>query len=274
MMMLRLATLLLAISAGAADAHDFWLQPVQWNPGHGAPLEVTLQVGHGPDRQRSPIRASRILLMETVAPDGSSRDLHSGLHLGNPSSDLTVSEDVPPAMIVLSTDVIAQSHLSAQLFNQHLREEGLAEAIAWRAEHQLSQLEGSENYGRVAKMLLPGASTPATARQPLGLELEIVPLADPYADGSEQFPVRVFARSKPLGGVTVKLYELARDSAPATTCVTGVDGSCSFRFERRGSWLVNVVRSVANPPGSPTDFRTIFSSLSFGFDSEVGEARQ
>jgi uncharacterized GH25 family protein len=252
----------LILTASPAAAHDFWVQPAHWHP-EGGPLEVTLQVGHGPDRQRSPIRASRLVRLEAVHADGSIVDLHPDLHLGDAAGDFSARGS--PAVLVLATDAKAESHLDAERFNSHLRGEGLSEAMAWRTAHQRSAAEGSENYGRVAKALL--ASTPAAVVQrPLGLELEIIPLADPYAAGATRLPVRVLFNGKPLPLATVKLYDLEDDASPKAVCLTDADGGCAFDFARRSSWLVNTVWSVPNPPEGSTDFRTIFSSLSFGFD--------
>lgn len=260
---------ILALASTSASAHDFWLQPARWKPADEAGLEFTLEVGHGPDRQRSPIRASRILTLENVQPDGSIADLRPNLHLGEANGDLTAGGSL--ATIVLVTDVAAESHLDPVRFNAHLQSEGLTDAIAWREAHNQSSAEGSENYGRVAKALIRSASRTSVVQRPLGLELEIVPLRDVYAPAVTRLPVQVLFKRAPLKGATVKLYDLGNDGTPVATCTSDPDGRCTFDFARRGSWLVNVVWSTPNAAGSLTDFRTIFSSLSFGFDKEDAE---
>jgi len=256
------------LASSAAQAHDFWLQPAHWQRADGATVELTLQVGHGPDRQRSPIRASRVIRVEAIYADGSIVDLHPSLHLGDRTSDLSVGGPVgAPSMILLATDVTAESHLDPDRFNSHLRDEGLAEAIAWRATHGLTDKEGSENYGRVAKVLLSSVGHASGAFHPFGLELEIVPLADPYSPGLQKLPVEILFKGSPLSGAKVKLFDLANDNAPKASCITDAAGKCALEFARNGSWLVNVIWSTPNAAGGPTDFRTIFSSLSFGFDN-------
>jgi len=267
-MMAKAAFSLLALTAPAA-AHDFWLQPAQWRPTEGTDVEIALEVGHGKDRQRSPITATRLVTVDAVRPDGSRSDLHSKLHLGEAQGDLSLTwvTKTMPAMVVLATDTNAESHLPAERFNSYLQSEGLGSVIAWRALHQRSAAEGSESYGRVAKTLFELQSDAAVVRQAMGLELEIVPLANPYSTVSQQkLPVQILFHNAPLEGATVKLYDLADDAEPKATCLTDTRGCCTFAFARRGSWLVNVIWSVPNLPDGPTDFRTIFSSLSFGFD--------
>ena len=50
----------LALAALPAAAHDFWLQPALYWAAPSTPVAFTLQVGHGPYRQRSPMSARRI----------------------------------------------------------------------------------------------------------------------------------------------------------------------------------------------------------------------
>src|SRR5205085_8150224 len=111
-----------------------------------------------------------------------------------------------------------------------------------------------ENYGRVAKALLPSPKPAKAIERSLGLELEIVPLADPYVRGGQKLPVEILFKGLPLRGATVKLFDLANDDAPKASCVSDAAGKCTFEFTRRGSWLVNVVWSTPNSPGSSTDF--------------------
>ena len=274
----RLALLLgLSITGASATAHDFWLQPNRWRSEPGSTLDVTLLVGHGSDRQRSQIRASRILRVEAVDAAGAATDVRTSLRLGGPNGDLSFdANSSAPEMLLLVTDAKAESHLDAVRFNAYLEDEGLIPVLAWRTAHRMSDAEGSENYGRVAKVLLAPARTGASGRsiatRALGLELEIVPLADPYTPGARALPVQVLWRGSPLPGARVKLYELANDSKPRAVCRTDDSGRCNFDVGRQGSWLLNVVWSSPNAAGGSTDFRTIFSSLAFGFDPADREA--
>jgi len=269
-MMTNAAFGLLALTLAApAAAHDFWLQPSQWRPTGSADVEIALEVGHAKDRQRSAIAATRLVMLDVVQADGSRVDLLPRLHLGEAQGDLSVTtaRSAVPTMVVLVTDTDAESRLPAERFNAYLKSEGLSSVIAWRSLHQRSAAEGSESYGRVAKALFRSQSDAPAVRRPLGLELEIVPLKSPYSmEASRRLPVQIHFRNAPLPAATVKLYDLANDTTPKATCLTDPNGCCTFAFQPRGAWLVNVIWSVPNQPGNPTDFRTIFSSLSFGFD--------
>src|ERR1700742_1758801 len=92
-----------------AQAHDFWLQPNDyWAPAN-AIIPLTLQVGHGPFRQRSPIPARRITRLQAITPDNARVDLRDRLRLGATQEDGELQFGSAGAyMVVLQTDNQAQ----------------------------------------------------------------------------------------------------------------------------------------------------------------------
>jgi Domain of unknown function (DUF4198) len=99
-------------------AHDFWVQPADYWLRPQATTPITLQVGHGPFRQRSPIPLSRIKRFEAITPDGMAIDLRGNLHPGGNTEDGDFRLSNPGVyVLVLETDDHAQSHLPAIRFN-------------------------------------------------------------------------------------------------------------------------------------------------------------
>lgn len=263
------AALLLAFVSGSAGAHDFWIQPATYRPAPGAEIPLTLQVGHGPYRQRSPIPMRRIVRFEAIADDGSAIDLTNGLHPGR-ADDATMRFGAPGTYVLaFETDDRAQSHLPAIRFNDYLEAEGLTPALERRRQTHAMQADGSERYRRIAKSIVrvgTGDLNASRATRPLGLELEIVPERDPYAEPpSPTLPVRIVYEGRPLEGALVKLTRLENDAAPVETHRTDRGGRCAFAVPREGSWLVNVIWTRALADSEETDFATTFSSLSFGY---------
>lgn len=255
----------------ACQAHDFWVQPNEYWPRPDTVIPMTLQVGHGPFRQRSPIQLSRIVRFTATAPDGTQIDLRGNLHLGGTAQDADLLFHAPGAyVLVLETDDRAQSHLPAIRFNDYLKAEGLTAAIAWRERMHRMGADGSERYSRRAKSImqvgLPGAGSQAEVTRPLGLPLEIVPEVSPYAQPRPaMFPVRVIYEGQPLAGALLKLTNLAQDAVPLETHLTDRAGRATFAMPGQGAWLLNVIWTKTLPPSRETDFETVFSSLSFGF---------
>jgi hypothetical protein len=94
------ALAMIAAGIRPAASHDFWVQPAIYWAAPGVDIPLTLQVGHGPFRQRSLIPLIRILRFEAMGPAGSRIDLHSRLQIGGPSRD-GAPYDAPAACIVL-----------------------------------------------------------------------------------------------------------------------------------------------------------------------------
>jgi hypothetical protein len=267
------STAVLAAICGTpqCQAHDFWLQPnVYWlRPDTLIPM--TVQVGHGPFRQRSPIQQNRIEHFAAIAPDGTPIDLRGSLHLGGNVADADLKFRAAGAyVLVLETDNRAQSHLPAIRFNDYLKAEGLMAALAQRERTHRMDADGSENYSRRAKALvqvgLPGAGSQTQVTRPLGLPLEIVPEVSPYTQPRPaNLPVRVIYEGRPLAGALLKLTNLAQDAAPLEAHLTDGAGRATFKMPGGGAWLLNVIWTKALPSARETDFETVFSSLSFGF---------
>ena len=246
-----------------AAAHDFWIQPADFQVPAGEPAAMTLQVGHGADRQRSRIAARRILRLVAVAPDGTQRDHRAGLDLGGPAADAAMTFETPGGhVLLLETDSGGLSHLPADRFRAYALEEGLTPAL----DAPLDQAEVWERYSRNAKAIVQvGADGPQDqVVRPVGLPLEITPEVVPHAaTGAAELPVRVLRRGRPLAGALVKLTDLDHDAVPLETRRTDAEGRARFAMPARGRWLLNVVWTERLPPGEDAAFATIFSSLSF-----------
>lgn len=173
-----LGSVLLALAAMPAAAHDFWLQPSQYRVAPQATVPLTLQVGHGPYRQRSPIAARRITRFQAIDPGGAAIDLHARLHVGAADADADLQLATPGThLLVLETDNRAMTSLPAIRFNDYLRAEGLTPALAERERTRRMDRDGAERYGRHAKALMqvgpPGTDT-AIATRPLGDRKSVV----------------------------------------------------------------------------------------------------
>jgi uncharacterized GH25 family protein len=259
----------LALGAIGASAHDFWLQPTAYWIAADAVVPITLQVGHGPARQRSPIPARRVLRFQAIDAKGGVTDLRGRLRMGGVAKDGDFALGTAGAQVlVLQTDDRAQTHLPALRFNDYLQVEGLTPALDQRLRQHRMDRDASENYSRCAKAIVQvgNGGGQAVVTRPAGLPLEIVPERSPYSTAqSPQLPVRVLYGGRPLAGALVKLTRLEDDAQPFETHRTDRAGRAVFAMPTTGSWLLNVIWTRPQPRAAETDFETIFSSLSFGF---------
>lgn len=258
-MSMRALVLVLVLAASPAAAHDFWIQPESFQLQVGVATPITLQVGHGDERQRSQLPMRRIRRFLAVGPEGKSYDLRGALDLGGPNADGALMLDAPGGhVLVLETDSRARNNLPADRFRAYVEEEGLTPALGTR-----SGAAVSERYSRNAKALVrvgdAGAQTQIT--RPVGLPLEIVPDVAPA--GGTTLPVRVFYQDQPLAGALVKLTNLDQDAKPLEMRRTDGAGLASFAVPDRGRWILNVVWTRPLAASEDAEFETVFSSLSF-----------
>jgi uncharacterized GH25 family protein len=280
--MKTLTSLLLGLCwSVSCKAHDFWVQPADYWVESDVVTPMTLQVGHGPYRQRSPISLRRITRFEAITPGGNHQDLRKRLHPGDDSDDGNFRLVAPGTyLLVLETDNSAQSHLPALRFNDYLQVEGLTPALELRQRTNRMDADGSECYSRRAKVIVQvGNSNPAVDKsrlvtEPIGLPLEIVPEVNPYAEPRPaSLPVHVLYQRRPLAQALVKLTRLEHDAEPFESHLTDTTGRAVFHMPSEGTWLLNVIWTKPLPRAHETDFETVFSSLSFGFPPARGPQR-
>jgi len=259
----------LELSTARVHAHDFWVEPASYEVTEAAPVSLTLQVGHGPSRQRSPLPLRRITRFSWVAPDATTADLRGSLQLGETDADARLRFPRRGTFVVaLETDNHATSYLPSLRFNDYLRAEGLSAALEQRERTHRMDSDGSEVYSRHSKALIQVGSkcdhaSPVT--QPLGMPLEIIPDIDPCELlTAGRLPIHVLFAGRRLVGALVKLTNLDHDAEPVEVHLTDASGSTSFGVPSRGKWLLNVIWSEPRPATAETEFETYFSSLSFG----------
>lgn len=265
-MMRIVAALLLTVPSWPAMAHDFWLQPRSFQVAPGVPLPVTIEVGHGGDRERWAVKPERVLLLASWSARGRA-DQRATLRTEGPA-DLVPSFAAAGVHVLALQTNHALSNLPAARFNDYAKLEGLTPILASRAAAGKSGTPGREIYSRRCKALVrvgDVAAADARATTPVGLSLEIVPERDPYALGNDRMlPIRVLDEGRPLAGATIKLTSLDFDAKPLATRLTDANGRANFRVPPTGNWLLNVVWSKPTSDARG-DFDTTFSSLTFGY---------
>ena len=96
-------------------------------------------------------------------------------------------------------------------------------------------------------------------REPIGLGLEIVPLADPTRlRPGQTLEVGLLKGGQPLAGLAVRATHQGK---PAVFATTDADGRASFRLDAPGPWLLAATElrpSAARPGEWESDFTTLY----------------
>lgn len=270
---MRTVLLVLAMtSATAVAGHDFWVQPRDFVANPGVAVPMTIEVGHGPARQRWSAPIDRITTFAALGPGGT-KDIRAALRPAGGPMDASVSFSAPGSYIVILETTRAESNLPAIRFNDYIKAEGITPAIVARAKGTVTDTPGRELYSRRAKALVrigEGVGPQPQITRPVGLTLEIVPAVDPTAPGfTMTLPVTIMYHGRPLSGALVKLNNLDFDARPVETHLTDEAGRATFTIPFKGEWQMNVVwtQSIKDPRA---DFDTVFSSLTFGQSRAAG----
>ena len=258
----RLGLLLAAIALSHASlaAHDMWIDPTTFVPESGQVVGVRLRVGQ--DLLGDPLPRDRALIDQFVFEDDAGRKPLVGRDGADPAGFLRVA--APGLLVVGYRSHASAVELTAEKFNQYLKEEGLDDVAALRARRNETGTTARESFSRCAKSLL--LSGPANERQrdrPLGFPLEIVAERNPYAiRAGQELPVRLIYETHPLvGALVVAMNRL--NPAEKLTARTDKDGRLRFRLPKGGMWLVKAVHMVAAPVGSSADWTSFWASLTF-----------
>lgn len=259
-----------ALASSPATAHEYWLAPSRYAAGAGDTVTIRALVGTGFRGEARPYAMSRVRRFELHGPR--TVDLRPGAMNGDLDFARFVVADGGGQRIGYETD-FAEIELPADEFDRYLRLEGLDGPLAERLRLGGKAGPGRERYARSAKTWLTG--TDATrATRPVGLPLEIVPLADPAA--AARLPVKVLFRGRPLDGALVRAWvtplgaegapfgAAGRDSVgPALELRTAKDGTATLDVSRPGEWLIGTVHMIRSSDRAAADWESYWSSLTF-----------
>ena len=255
---------------GTASAHDKWLEVA--TPAASTPAKVYLMTGEAL-QQAEPLperRVARVRRFDWVSAAGR-RDLLSALR--EDAQPIAVTPPLPVGTHVLRFDGPSLNiELEAAKFAAYLLEERLVDILTLRVQDGQEDARGRERYSRSLKAILQvGVQYDAVATQPLGQELELVPLRHPLRPStSKDLAVRVLFRGQPLAGRAVSLAERYRSRTTEVFRRTDAQGVAHFTVEPRGEWLVRMIHmqrasESGEPPDATIDWRSYWSSLYFGF---------
>jgi len=252
-----------------AWAHEYWLTLDRWQVPAGQEVTLSALSGTGFRGERKPYAPDRVVKL--VARTGVLLDLRPNGESGEMAwARFSPSDDGGAMFGYQSTFVPIE--LPAAQFDAYLKDEGLDAPFATRrAAHATNP--GRERYRRCAKAWLTGDDV-TRATRPLGLSLEIVPLAVPGRDAKLQ--VIVLVEGRPLANALVKAWRAPLDTGgmapdPETRDSTAVaarvrtdsQGRATLPVKARGEWLLSVVQMVPCTEPEQADWESTWASLTF-----------
>jgi hypothetical protein len=268
----------LAFAAGTASGHEYWLSPSRYQAAAGDKVSIGALVGTGFRGDPRPYAAPRSVRFVVAA--ARAVDLTPAALNGEIPWATFVMPDDQGAVVAFQSN-FADIELPAAEFDAYLELEGLDGPRAARARQGDQAGPGRERYARCPKVWIAGAAPagagPATRARivaPIGLPIEIVPLADPGT--STTLPVRVLWHGKPLAGALVRAWNTtlaegwaprawaSRDSVgPAASMRTDKNGEARIAIGRPGEWLITSEIMVPCADKSEADWESWWASFTF-----------
>jgi len=245
------------------SAHDFWIEPSTFLPKIAEPVRIHLRVGErftGDPVARNGARIERFVV---VGPSGERPVI--GRDGMDPAGLLQL--DAPGIWTIGYRSKPGPLQLSADAFEQYLREEGLERIIEERAARKESRTPGRELFSRSVKSLLRSADTAVSEGydRTLGMTLEFVLDADPAAADEGRVPVRLLHDGRALPGALVVAYRKdpgGTDASEELRARTGADGRVTLAVTP-GVWLVKAVHMERAAAGSGADWNSVWTALTF-----------
>jgi uncharacterized GH25 family protein len=264
-----LALLLTACAAAPAVAHQYWLAPERYDARPHEPVGVAAFAGTGFRGEAKPWSPGHCVRF--VARTSCVLDLSRAGAPGETTWARFAPADDGGALLAYESDWTPIA-LAPELFDAYLVDEGLSGPLAVR-QHAGTHGPGRERYRRCAKTWLAGRD-PARATTPLGLPLEIVPLALPGSAATLR--VRLLWNGEPLPGVRVKAWRspVADGGAPLDAAVrdsigmsfesaTDARGEVSVPCAAPGEWLLSAVTMRPCGETAVADWESTWASLTF-----------
>lgn len=227
------------LAAGLTFAHDMWLESQSFIVDKAGD-RVIIRNGNGTIYQKSEnaVTPERLAVLMARGPSGAAVELDtptvddvwliSGFTPAKPGN-YWVGLATKPRMI----------RMSGEDFTAYLEHDGIPKVIEEREEKGISDRDEVEQYSKYVKAYLQvGGENNPNFDEPLGLTIEIVPLANPYdLPVGATLPVQVLFRGHPLDGLT--LHAGHEGQAEATASIdTDQEGRAEIPLVAAGKWYV------------------------------------
>ncbi|MEM6406920.1 MAG: DUF4198 domain-containing protein [Pseudomonadota bacterium] len=260
---LIMASIGLGCAMGAAQAHEFWIDPEAYQVQPGDTVTASLRVGEEFSGSSYPYRPSQITRFELVQGD-TIQPVEARIG-DNPALETSASAN-GLLVIVHETGDNRVVYSDFAKFERFVAHKAFPDVIEQHEARGISKDRFVESYRRYAKSLL-SVGDGAGADRELGLKTEIVALANPYTDGLSELPVKVLLDGAPRVNAQVELFEKAPDgSVDVTLYRTDSTGAATLPVKPGHSYLVDAVWAEALPNNDADQgpvWKTHWAALTF-----------
>ena len=234
--------------------HDLYLMPQKFRPAPGERILLSAHTGDtfpGSEQGVDPARLTSIPAM----PSEQWRILGKATHA-------TVNTQPGSQYFGVYTKARFIEMVPAK-FVAYLKEEGLNKQLEAA---KSSTSNSREMYTKFAKTYVVAGQPTAIFNQPLGLKIEIVPLADPAVlKPGSTLPVQLLYNGKPLADVQMEIATSTKPTVKATLKIAGrtnAEGKLDILIENPGKIRLHAV-TMDRVNATTHDWESFWASLTF-----------
>jgi uncharacterized GH25 family protein len=190
------------------SAHEFWIDPVEFEIPKGDPLVANIRVGKNFSGAAFSFIPNRFKRFEVITAGVAYPVLG---RLGDrPALTMTKPEKGLNIAVYVTGDMTL-TYREWGKFETFLRHKDFAWGLAEHTRRGLPEIGFKERYSRYAKSLI-AVGGGAGQDSEIGLLTELVAEANPYTDDlTDGLPLRVFYQGKPRANAQVELFEKHQD---------------------------------------------------------------
>ena len=254
---------LLSLLAAPVSAHELWISPESYRVAPGETIRAAIRVGEEFSGASYPWLPRGIERSEVVQ-GGAARPV-AGRVGDRPAIAAPALGDGLAVIVHETTDQTVRYEDDFATWGRFTDHKGFPEAAERHLERGGAEDLVIEDYRRYAKSLVAvGSGEGADAA--VGLDAEIVALANPYADGAGEVPVRVLYRGEAAPGKLVEVFERAPGGGVEIAEVTtDAEGVARVPVRPGHEYQVDSVflEELDPPSGTGATFGTLWANLTF-----------
>jgi uncharacterized GH25 family protein len=258
--------LILVLICSSINAHEFWLEPQKFFVKKGEVLMVKFKVGENFEGENWKGKSSSVKSLKLFYANIQD-DLESLITDETEGDSLSLQFFDEGTALVAYQSTNKHIELAPDKFLEYLKEDGLTEAIEYRAKNGETDSIGRENYLRCAKTLFQvGTTKDEVHKKFCSMPLEFIPLQHPYLLRKDQpLSFRLLAKAKPLPGALVKVWHRLNGKTTKIECTTNEEGIVEFPLTLAGKFMISSVQMerIENEPNA--QWQSYWATFTWGY---------
>jgi uncharacterized GH25 family protein len=257
---------ILLLCGTALAAHEFWLEPQRFNLKRGETLKLNFRVGEefkgeNWNGNRSSVNSIKLFY------NGIEDNLTELIPEDEPGDSLSLQFFDEGTGVVSYQSTNKYIELDPAKFLEYLKEDGLSNAIAYRASHNENDSSGREYYQRSVKTIFQvGSNHDDTYKKNCGLPLEFIPLSHPYqVKKGQTLTFKLLFNDAPLKGALVKLWHRSNGKTTKEEFTTTEDGLIRLSPSTVGRYMLSAVNMQRIDSSSAAQWQSYWSSVTWGY---------